>query len=76
MREIGFLPLTSYRAHGGHHIRAHTTTAQQLAERAQKEAPPKSFDDLVPSHYHEFRDVFSKESFDELPERRPWGSRY
>lgn len=22
--------------------------------------------------YHEFRDVFAKESFDELPERRPW----
>ncbi len=27
---------------------------------------------MVPEDYHSFRDLFSKESFDELPERRPW----
>jgi Reverse transcriptase (RNA-dependent DNA polymerase) len=26
----------------------------------------------VPSHYHEYETVFTKESFDALPERRPW----
>ena len=27
---------------------------------------------MVPKCYHGFRDVFAKESFDELPPRRPW----
>ncbi len=31
-----------------------------------------TFEEMVPEHYHSFRDLFSKESFDELPERRTW----
>ncbi|KAF8550872.1 hypothetical protein OG21DRAFT_1399176, partial [Imleria badia] len=57
-----------YRARGGQHIRAHTTTTQQLAEEATKEMATKSFEELVPPHHHKFQDIFSKESFDELPQ--------
>jgi Aspartyl protease len=28
--------------------------------------------EIVPSHYHKYEMVFTKESFDALPERRPW----
>ena len=45
--------------------------SQQLAEAAaSKETLP--FEEAVPSHYHSFRDVLSKESFDTLPERCRW----
>ena len=38
------------------------------AKRAQ------TFEEIVPEAYHEFKleDVFDKETFDELPFRRPW----
>ena len=36
------------------------------AKRAQ------TFEEIVPEAYHEFKDVFDKETFDELPPRRPW----
>ena len=36
------------------------------AKRAQ------TFEEIVPKAYHEFKDVFDKETFDELPPRRPW----
>src|SRR5258705_10613767 len=28
---------------------------------------------MVPAQYHDFRDVFSKEAFDELPPQKAWG---
>ena len=64
--------LFQYRTEGGQHIQAHTTMSQQLAEEALKSSEPKSFEEIVPPSYHEFQDIFSKESFDELPERWPW----
>ena len=66
------LNFNEYRTEGGHHIRAHTTMSQQLAEEAIKQKGTKSFEEQVPSCYHDFADIFSKESFDSLPERRPW----
>ena len=36
------------------------------AKRAQ------TFEEIVPEAYHEFKDMFNKETFDELPPRRPW----
>src|SRR6267142_2705854 len=30
------------------------------------------FEDIVPKPYQEFKDVFAKESFDELPDRKKW----
>ncbi len=46
--------------------------ANDLATAANAEKPKKSFAEMVPEHYHSFRDLFSKENFDKLPERKPW----
>jgi hypothetical protein len=39
------------------------------AAHAKKEM---TFEEMVPSMYHDYRDVFSKEEFDALPPRKPW----
>jgi transposase InsO family protein len=57
---------------GSETIAAGSTVSQQLAEKASEFAPIKSFEDLVPKPYQEFKDVFAKESFDQLPPRKPW----
>ncbi|KAG5641537.1 hypothetical protein H0H81_011138, partial [Sphagnurus paluster] len=55
------------------HIRAGQTTASKLAESHAQAKPKKSFEEIVPEEYHKFKEtVFGKESFDELPPRRPW----
>ncbi len=46
--------------------------ANDLAAAANAEKLKKSFKEMVPEDYHSFRDLFSKENFDELPERKPW----
>ena len=48
------------------------TKAQELAEQAFKEKKKKTFEEIVPAEYHEFRSVFAKESFNKLPPFRPW----
>lgn len=58
--------------HKRQQINASSTVSQRLAENAQQQSPKKSFEELVPKHYHQFREVFSKESFDQLPDRKPW----
>ncbi len=40
-------------------------------ELANMTKPKQTFEEMVPEDYHSFRDLFSKESFDELPKRRP-----
>src|SRR5258708_921228 len=55
-----------------HYIRAMDTPSQRLAQEAQKaeeSRPPKN---MVLAQYHDFRDVFSKEAFDELPLWKAW----
>lgn len=53
------------------HVRAKGMTATDLAaEHAQKQRP-KSFEDIVPEHYRDFKDVFDKKDFDRLPDRKP-----
>ena len=47
------------------YIRANTST--ELAIEANKGKNSKTFEDVVPDHYHEYKDVFDKENFDELP---------
>lgn len=54
------------------HIRAHQTTASRLAEEQHQHQASRTFKEVVPPSYHHFKDVFAKESFDELPSRRPW----
>ena len=52
-------------------IRATTTFSQRLAEAHAKNAP-RSIKDNLPEHFYEYQDVFSKESFDVLPDRKLW----
>ncbi len=42
--------------------------ANELATAANAKKPKRTFKEMVPTHYHSFRDLFSKENFDELPE--------
>ena len=32
----------------------------------------KTFEEIVPEAYHEYKDVFAKEMFNELPPHQPW----
>src|ERR1700761_2377603 len=52
-------------------IRATSTFSQRLAEAYAKNAP-RSVKDNLPAHFYDFQDVFAKESFDVLPDRKPW----
>ena len=33
---------------------------------------PQDWKNVVPKHYHDYHDVFTKKEFDKLPKRRPW----
>ena len=46
------------------------TKATELAIKNYK--PLKTFEEMVPEHYHAYREVFEKKEFDKLPPRRPW----
>src|SRR5882724_12154004 len=45
--------------------------SQKLVEAAEG-TRSTHFEDIVPKPYQEFRDVFAKESFDELPDWKNW----
>ena len=32
----------------------------------------KTFEEIIPEVYHEYKDIFAKETFDKLPWHRPW----
>src|SRR3954469_14239617 len=54
-------------------IHAHENMATKLAIEAEMKKEKKTTEEIVPTHYHNFiEDIFSKESFDELPSRKPW----
>ena len=55
-----------------YYIRATGTTSTELAIAEAQKKPKLPFEQTVPEHYHEFKDIFAKEEFDALPERRPW----
>src|SRR5258707_14248159 len=55
-----------------HHIRARGTPSQQLAQEAQKAEVSRPLEDIMLAQYHDFRAVFSKEAFDELPPWKVW----
>jgi len=50
-------------------IRASRTTSQRLAEAHQKSLPIEA---AIPTYLQGFQDVFSKESFNALPNRKVW----
>jgi hypothetical protein len=55
------------------HIDLHLkeTQAQKMAEEANK-GREQMTEDSIPEQYSEYVKVFAKESFDSLPEQRPW----
>ena len=53
-------------------IRAMATHSTRLAAEAATATPSKTFEELVPDYLHDYRDVFEKKDFDELPPSRPW----
>src|SRR5258708_23694466 len=55
-----------------HYIGAMDTPSQWLAQEAQKAEGSQPLEDMVPVQYCNFRDVFSKEAFDELPPQKAW----
>ena len=49
-----------------------TMISMRLAEAAKEDAPTAKLEEMLLKPYLSFRDVFSKESFDELPEWKQW----
>ena len=48
------------------------TYSTELAERAGKEKPTRSFEDIVPEEYRQYADVFSERESERLPEHKPY----
>ncbi len=53
-------------------IRAMRHVANNLAAKANAEKKTKTFEEMVPEWYRDFKDLFDKENFDELLEPKPW----
>ena len=51
-------------------IHAMTTISMRLAEEAKGDTPTPKLEEVLPKLYLDFQDVFSKESFNELPEQK------
>ena len=54
------------------YIQVTTTPSQQFAQQAQSDTSKQSFTDLVPEAYRDFKDIFSKDAFNELLPRKVW----
>ncbi|SJL10209.1 uncharacterized protein ARMOST_13593 [Armillaria ostoyae] len=46
--------------------------ANELAAKANEEKEKKTFEQMIPEPYRDFKDLFAKENFDDLPVRKPW----
>ena len=44
----------------------------EIAIQSGKTKQTQTFKEVIPEAYHKFKDMFNKETFDELPPRRPW----
>ncbi|KAJ3015341.1 hypothetical protein NUW54_g1068 [Trametes sanguinea] len=53
-------------------IQARSSVAMDIAIEQNKSRTAKSFEDIVPEHYQDFRDVFDEATFSTLPGHRPW----
>ncbi|TFK64407.1 hypothetical protein BDN72DRAFT_736596, partial [Pluteus cervinus] len=49
-------------------LRAVQLDLEEMLDEGPGDKIEPTFEDVVPECYHEFRDVFSKENFDKLPE--------
>ena len=54
------------------YIRASSTISQRLAEAFKRNSAPPDYEKHIPPHLRDFHAVFAKESFDDLPESKPW----
>jgi len=61
----GLLPEPEY-------ICASSTISQCLVEAFKWNSEPPDYKKHIPPHLHDFHSVFSKESFNNLPESKPW----
>ena len=55
-------------------IRAKTSISQSLAHKEEPKTE-KTFEELVPEEYHQFRSVFKKKASERFPESRSWDHR-
>ncbi|SJL05728.1 uncharacterized protein ARMOST_09064 [Armillaria ostoyae] len=46
--------------------------ANELAAKANEGKEKKTFEQMVPESYRDFKDLFAKDNFDDLPVRKPW----
>lgn len=51
---------------------ASSTKSQELNLEALEDEEERSIDELIPEEFLQYRSVFAKDSFDQLPPRRPW----
>ena len=56
--------------HNEVHIRAKSNISIELAAAEEAKKEIKTWKELVPATYHDFEDVFTKEDFNSLPNRR------
>jgi len=54
------------------YIRASSTISQRLAEAFKRNSELLDYEKHIPPHLRDFHSVFSKESFDDLLESKPW----
>ena len=57
------------------HVQVTRTISQQLHKELLKQKHDRgatSSENSVPKEYHDFKSVFDKASFDEMPPQRPW----
>lgn len=52
------------------HIRTMQNVSTRLAKALHKNSKVKAFHDTAPAYLHDFEDIFSKELFDVLPDRK------
>ncbi len=57
-------------------IRASQHVANDLAAEANAGKKAKMFEEIGPEWCRDFKDLLDKESFDELPEPKPWDHRH
>ena len=53
-------------------INAKTTTSQLLAAEEQSKHKKKTIDEILPSHYQQYRHLFQDSTADQFPPSRPW----
>jgi hypothetical protein len=61
-------------SHDQEHFEAMMNMQAQMEKSKYFYEPIKTgtFEEVVPKHYHDFKDVFGEEEFQALPERRTW----